>query len=88
LLPTFVLGILMGYAAWRTRSIVSSILIHTLNNGVAATLVFYASSYPALEGWDKQKFLPWSWTLVGVILLLSGLTLLHWSGPNRKENEG
>jgi sodium transport system permease protein len=81
LLPTFVLGILMGYAAWRTRSIVSSILIHTLNNGVAATLVYYASSYPALEGWDKQKFLPWSWTLGGAVILSAGMALLYWGGP-------
>ena len=71
----------MGYAAWRTRSIVSSIIIHTLNNGVAATLVYYTSSYSALAGWDKQKFLPWSWTLGGAVILSSGMALLYWGGP-------
>ncbi len=38
LLPTLLLGIILAYVAWQTRSLVASIIIHALNNGIVATL--------------------------------------------------
>jgi hypothetical protein len=37
--PTFILGLVLGYAVWRSGSLYCGILIHVLNNGLIATLV-------------------------------------------------
>jgi sodium transport system permease protein len=77
LLPTLVLGLLLGYAVWRTRSIVTSILIHVLNNGLVATLVALSGFQPGSLDWKNMKFLPWSWTLAGLAVTLAGVVLLR-----------
>ena len=38
-LPTAWLGVLMGIAVWRTRSIFASMLMHLVNNGLAVVIV-------------------------------------------------
>ena len=44
LLPTFVLGILLGYLTLRSGSIVNAMLSHTINNGLALLVVSYAGT--------------------------------------------
>ena len=38
-LPTAWIGVLMGIAVWRTRSIFASMLMHLVNNGLAVVIV-------------------------------------------------
>lgn len=76
LLPTMALGILFGYAVWRTRSIAAGIICHGLNNGLMATL---ARSKDLVEqmGLAGLKFVPWAIIGVGSVVLCAGLWLLR-----------
>jgi sodium transport system permease protein len=68
LMPAMFLGLVIGYAAWKTGSIVPGMIIHFLNNGLAILLArskFLAVVLPA----DQVQFLPWSWTVGGTAML-------------------
>jgi sodium transport system permease protein len=74
LLPTFILGLVLGYAVWRSGSLYCSILIHALNNGLIATLVW------SNAGKDLNvQAVPWSLTLGALAVMAIGLALL--TGP-------
>jgi sodium transport system permease protein len=74
--PTFLLGLLLGWMVWVTRSIVCSILTHAVSNGVIATL-FHLSIVP--ENFDPKYFGRWEWPLVlgAVACLLIGIFLVR-----------
>ena len=81
LLPTAFLGFVFGYVVWKTRSVACSVLAHTLNNGLMATLVF-KPSVAARLGVGTSAYLPWSLTAIGSVVMLLGLALL-WRMPPR-----
>jgi multidrug efflux pump subunit AcrB len=79
LLPTFTLGLVLGYAVWRSGSLYCSILIHALNNGLIATLVW------SNGGKDLQaQSIPWSFTLGALAIMAIGLALL--TSPKTRAN--
>jgi len=84
LLPTLVLGILLGYIVWRTGSIFCSIVLHAVNNGLVASLLHFDSTLRTL-GAQETAYLPWDWTLAGAAVLLSGLLILRFAPACRKE---
>jgi sodium transport system permease protein len=79
LLPTMFLGVVFGYAVWRTRSLAAGILCHLLNNGLMVTLT---RSKPLMSrlGWDGARYLPWPAIVVGTVVLAAGLLLMSRTG--------
>jgi sodium transport system permease protein len=71
LLPTFILGLVLGYAVWRSGSLYCSIVIHVLNNGLIATLV-WSNGGKDLE----NQTVSWSLTLGALVIMGFGLALL------------
>jgi sodium transport system permease protein len=78
LLPTVFIGLLLTWLVWRTGSIWTSIVAHTLNNGIAATLV-YNKALAAALGAGTGAYLGWRPTLVAAVVLLVGLGLLRFA---------
>jgi len=81
LLPTFVLGLVLGYVAWRSGSIYCSMIIHALNNGLIATLA-RDDSFAARLHWDDMQFVPWSWTIIALAVMGAGMLLVA-TAPRR-----
>ncbi len=78
LLPTFSLGILLGYIAIKTNSIFPAILGHFMNNS-ASVLIYRFEDWFEKMGWaasEDTAWVPWPWLLIGTALLLAGLALL------------
>jgi sodium transport system permease protein len=71
LLPTFMLGFAMGYAAWKTGSIVPGMIIHAFNNGLAAVL---AQKVPASR--SVETSMPLEWTIAGGVAAALGIWLI------------
>jgi len=80
LLPTFILGVLLGYAVWRSGSLYCSIAIHALNNGLIATLVWANAG----KEFGVQT-VPWSLTLGALAVMTVGLALLR---PRFRQESG
>lgn len=76
LMPTMFIGLLLTWLVWRTGSIWTSIIAHTLNNGIAATLV-YRKEVAELIGAGTDAFLSWPLTLAGTAVLVAGLLLVR-----------
>jgi sodium transport system permease protein len=72
LLPTFLLGLLLGYAVWRSGSLFCGFIIHGLNNGLIATLLWWGGSEAM-----AMKAVPWSLILPGLALTAAGVALLR-----------
>jgi sodium transport system permease protein len=72
-LPTFLLGLLLGWLVWVSGSVLCSIIVHALSNGVIATLV-HLSVVP--ENLDAKGLL-WAWpvTAAAAACLFSGIVL-------------
>jgi sodium transport system permease protein len=79
LLPTFFLGVIFGYAVWKTGSLWAGVIAHALNNGLMGLL---ARSRETLEqfGLTGQKYLPWEYVAAGAALLALGIWLVRSSG--------
>lgn len=77
LIPTFLLGLILGYLTIRSGSIVNSMLSHTVNNSVAVLVASFGSSVwmkPLLRGADS---LQWWLALPAALVLAIGLWLFH-----------
>jgi sodium transport system permease protein len=86
LLPTAFLGLLLGYAVWRTGSVTCSIIAHALNNALMATMVYAPMQFQWL-GTAKGQFLPWKATAIGCAIAGVGLLLIV-SAPQFRYGEG
>jgi membrane protease YdiL (CAAX protease family) len=77
-LGTTLLGILLGYIAYSTGSILPSMLAHATNNALSFLVQKYGESFLS-ESWldaNSTEILPWYWMLAGALLLLVGLRWL------------
>ncbi|WP_438018209.1 ABC transporter permease subunit/CPBP intramembrane protease [Sorangium sp. So ce315] len=74
LLPTFSLGLALGYARHRTGSVLAGMLLHAVNNGLAVSLLYFKP--PWTQGVMEGE-VPWSLTAGAVVVSLAGLLLLR-----------
>jgi len=72
LLPTAFLGLLLGYVVWKTGSILASILVHALNNGIAVVLIHNEARFV-----EDNAVLPLWLTVVGTGVMLVGIWMLR-----------
>jgi len=75
LLPVFLLGMLLGYLTYRSKSLISSMLSHTINNALAIFLVTYSSEpwlKPLMYGEDEIRY----WLAIPALLVL--VASLRW----------
>jgi len=79
-IPTFVLGLCLGYAVWSSRSIWVGVIVHSLNNAVAV-LAVHVPSLAALD--EAGTGAPaWPITLAGLGVTLAALALLRASSAH------
>jgi len=85
MLPLFITGLILTYAAWRTGSIWVGFTIHLLNNGIAVLLVRHGEVIQETFGLseDFQPPLPWILAATGVCVL--GIFLISISGAEPEE---
>lgn len=78
--PTLAVGLILGWIAIRTQSLLPGIVIRLLLLGVPLSLDYFGSSLPAWQFVSNPKNpLPTSWALIGVVALVAGMTLLIYS---------
>ena len=76
LLPTFLLGLALGYVAWRSRSLYCSMIVHAVNNGLIAVLVHTNATFWGISIAEIQ-FVPWSLTAGALAVMAVGLLLIR-----------
>jgi len=76
LLPTLLLGMALGYVAWRSGSIYCSMTVHAVNNGLIATLVHTNATFWGISIAEVQ-FVPWVITAAALAVSIVGLLLIR-----------
>ena len=77
-IPLSVMGVIMGWMAIRSRSLLPSVLFHLLNNGMAVVLTLTPPDLPGLGSDTGMHWLPLSISAAGIAL---GLWLLYQPPP-------
>jgi sodium transport system permease protein len=73
LLPTLALGLALGYLVWRTGSILTGMIVHSLNNGIAAWLTQFPDTLRTLGFDPSSKVVPLGPTAVAAGLFAVAL---------------
>ncbi len=85
--PSLLMGFLLGWVAWRSGSVLPSILVHVTHNSLLVTVATYRDQ---LAGWglggEETESLPPTWLAASVAGLLVGVLLLSLS--NRMHDSG
>lgn len=82
MVPSTIIGIVLGWVCWRTRSLFPGMVLHALHNGIL-TMIAYKQDVLAERGWDvlDQTHLP-SWFLVaGLLGTVLGLFFIRQATP-------
>lgn len=75
LLPTFFLGLVLGYSAWKSRSIFTSMLVHMINNGLLVALAF-SPAFARFMHLEMNRPLPPIWIVSAAGVVAIALWLL------------
>jgi ABC-2 type transport system permease protein/sodium transport system permease protein len=77
-LPTTALGIIIGWIAWKTGSLVPGMIVHAIHNGLLFTMPRYED---LLRQWglgiENQKHLPLTWIAGGFACLAIGILMVQ-----------
>ena len=71
----YLLGVVLGYLAWRTNSIIPSLILHGLNNGFAVALNNSPDIFNKYYNWHGQ--VNPIWIIVAIIFVMLGFRYLN-----------
>ncbi len=85
LVQILILGVLLGYIAFRSQSVIPGIFIHVLNNAIA--LLFFKLPGQGESWYSVGQNVRWYWLSLGIILFAVGFTWMRkiWEKQDRQE---
>ena len=77
LLPSTLMGILLGWVCIRTGSVIPGMILHTIHNGLLICLAHFENELKSIGFGDaEQQHIPLLWLAVGVLPLLAGIGVM------------
>lgn len=84
-IPSTFMGIVIGWVAYRTGSVVPGAVIHFVHNGLLNMVLYYEDRLSFLgKGFDNQSHLPPLWIGIASLLVLLGVTCVWVANRNRR----
>lgn len=84
-IPSTLMGLLIGWVAYRTCSVFPGIVVHFVHNGLLMMVLYYQERLDFLgEGFDNQSHLPIRWIVVAGVMLAVGAGMV-WMGSRKSE---
>ena len=71
----YLLGLVLGYLAWRTNSIIPGLILHGLNNGFAVALNNAQDIFNKYYNWHEHVN-PF-WVILAIIFIFIGFKFLN-----------
>jgi len=82
--PSTLMGLIIGWVAYRTGSVFPGMVIHFVHNGLLNVVLYYQHRLAFLgDGFDDQSHLPPMWLAIASALVVTGGTLIWWSSRRR-----
>jgi ABC-2 type transport system permease protein/sodium transport system permease protein len=83
-IPSTLMGIVIGWVAYRTNSVLPGMVIHFVHNGLLNMVLYYQDQLSFLgKGFDNQAHLPPHWIALATLLVVTGAALV-WAGTRRR----
>ena len=83
--PSTLMGLIIGWVAYRTRSVFPGIMTHFVHNGLLMLVLYYRDQLSFLgEGFDNQTHLPPLWLAIAAAVVLTGTFLVWLSSRNHR----
>ena len=76
----YILGIILGFLAWKTKSVIPSLILHSLNNLIALILSFTTEGESPFYIWNGH-IAPWI-LLIAIIFVIYGFNAINRDYPN------
>jgi membrane protease YdiL (CAAX protease family)/ABC-type Na+ efflux pump permease subunit len=77
LLPTTLVGLVLGLLAWKSNSIWPGVLLHSLHNASVVFLGYYEPQLRQLSWFpDQSSGLPWTWLVASLLVAVACLGAL------------
>ncbi len=88
LLPTTLMGLVLGWVCYKSGSILPGIALHTLHNASLQLLGYYRDDLVA-AGWVEENLehLPWTWLGISAVVLAVAVTTLFFSKTPEMETD-
>jgi ABC-2 type transport system permease protein/sodium transport system permease protein len=87
LLPSTLLGVVLGWVCWKTGSVVPGMVLHAFNNSFLVLVSYYAEWIKGQELFDPEKsHLPPSWLAGAALGTALGALLIVLAGRKHKGN--
>lgn len=85
---TMILGVVLGYLCWQSRSILPGVIAHLLHNGLGVSAAFYPQWRINLgvSATDEWAHLPTTLLVVGTMVFVGGIWIMR--GETRQTVEG
>jgi sodium transport system permease protein len=80
MMPVTLLGLVIGWLFWQSKSVYPGIVAHAINNGIAAT-IFGVASIREYVIRQNMQYVPWPWVFAAFAVMVSGLWLARSSPP-------
>ena len=71
----YLMGLVLGYLAWRTNSIIPGIILHGLNNGFAVALNNVEDVFNRYYNWYEH--VNPLWVFIAIVLIIIGFKMLN-----------
>ena len=87
LIPTTLVGLMLGYLAYKSDSIIPGIILHSIHNAFVIFLAYYQpqlSEYSWFPAEDSP--IPMSWVIAGAVVALIGAGII-WALPRREPED-
>jgi len=75
IIQIYLLGMVLGYLAWRTNSIIPGIILHGLNNGFAVALNNVEDVFNRYYNWYEH--VNPLWIFIAIVLIIFGFKMLN-----------
>ena len=81
-LPTMLIGLLLGYLAWKSNSLWPGVVLHSLHNATVVFLGYYQEKLSELSWFpNESENIPVLWGVVAAVLVAIGLLIAWKSKP-------
>ena len=77
LIPTTILGLLLGFMAYKADSIWPGIVLHATHNAIVGFLAYYQPQLSQLAWFPGETDpIPWTWIAAGAVISALGLAII------------
>jgi membrane protease YdiL (CAAX protease family) len=79
LIPSTLIGLMLGYLAYKSNSVWPGVVLHSLNNAIVIFLAYYQPQLSKLSWFPgEEESIPYSWVAAGLVVAAMGAALV-WS---------